>query len=1263
LLLDTLPVPSSHNHNSLCTQSQLAHTPKKRIGHLVPSCCPRSYLPLFPTFFSPLVALLVGLLIQTHTSGLFGQDNLPPESELPEENISVDLLPSESELPDSDREWIILPADLPGVPLQVSNDLPDESELPFSADDPQVGDPLFVSAVNHLQKELPPIGMPAGDGPWLRMNFRGHTATVRSLHFTADSARLCSGGDDKVVHVWSKNPLVRNATSWMHERVVRWQIQRGPRGRIYALSTGQSAGANQQLAIAGHGAMAGLGEISVFDPTSGKLRRALYDEKNGHRQVIAAIALREKTLLSADVSGKVIAWRPDAETGVWNAKVLYEDDLASYGPVVEKQLQPWRRFVPIALLDDNRAIIPRLAPPRPDSKVPYWQLELVDLTTGAKKRLDGQLPGMVISLAVSADGNLVAACDATRSGSFTIWNIANNTQQKKKATATVLALKFSKGNHLLLGTQRDQNGRAHLQRWELTQDKYALKGQLLLRENVLACAVSPDGKSYAYTQADRILVGKWKDFGRQNLGDRQILKAAIDHPTRVAFIRDRQRYRIAIAVDPDGKVFKESFDLDKLQFGRENKIPAENVIDSSNGGQWTLKRNETPTGPSYVLHFAGQPKSRLPIEVHVHGELTSLAWIRNSDGKVVALAVGTNGRNEITLFELSDNANATIWQNFRGHEDAVTSIGASMNGRYLVSAARDGTIRFWNLATFVAEVDTAKRMQNRWGMELVVEDEQVRVQNIDEASSPYFRGLRDGAHIKSIQWFDGTKAQIARDAETIQSRMLDLPFETLLNVQVAPPGKRERMLALLPAWRPLASMFVTNTKEWAFWTPTGYYDASFNGHKSFGWQVNQGIYLRSEFFLAAQMRKKLERPDVLRNLLKQGSLSEAFRADFSALPTRLDQVVADEYRLRPRVEILSPTSNDEIVSGDSVAVRAAITVRDGQQHIAPKLFSNGVVATERELEQRTEVPGGHRYVYHWRANLPNDPRIRMEVVAASAADTSTVEHVIVNRETSLHDQATMYAFTAGINQYRDSQIPRLQYAVANATRVSQIVSTQSHPLYRPEVVSLLDGHATRALWHAVTKRNAETIRPQVRANDLILIYLSGHGVRDEKIGKYYFVAADARYDDVKSHRYEDCLSLDDLSAFADIPCRKLIVLDTCHSGAIQENDQRQLKAAVRTLQDDQFLILTASDGSQEAVEESKRGMGRFTAHFTDGLRAAADLTSNGGDNDGIVSFREISSYVQRQVGLDSASSEYRQTPTVSPSELVDLINLPLTLTQ
>jgi len=185
----------------------------------------------------------------------------------------------------------------------------------------------------------------------------------------------------------------------------------------------------------------------------------------------------------------------------------------------------------------------------------------------------------------------------------------------------------------------------------------------------------------------------------------------------------------------------------------------------------------------------------------------------------------------------------------------------------------------------------------------------------------------------------------------------------------------------------------------------------------------------------------------------------------------------------------------------------------------------------------------------------------------------------------------------------------------------------------------------------------------VRANDLILIYLSGHGVRDEKTGKYYFVAADARYDDVKSHRYEDCLSLDDLSAFADIPCRKLIVLDTCHSGAIQENDQRQLKAAVRTLQDDQFLILTASDGSQEAVEESKRGMGRFTAHFTDGLRAAADLTSNGGDNDGIVSFREISSYVQRQVGLDSASSEYRQTPTVSPSELVDLINLPLTLTQ
>ncbi|MFT5527261.1 MAG: WD40 repeat protein, partial [Pirellulaceae bacterium] len=664
---------------------------------------------VFSSFFC-----LLGILICTALpGGLLGQDNLPSESELPEDNVSFDL-PAEGELPTFEEEWTLLPDDLPGPRLRVADDLPSESELPI--DSGAVDDPLYVSAFNHLQKVLPPIGMPAGNGPWLRMSFRGHTATVRSLQFTADSSRLCSAGDDKVVHVWTQNPLARNATPWMHEQFLRWQIQRGPRGRIYAMSAGQTAAAGQQLAVAGHGAMTGLGEISVFDPVSGKLRRALYDETIGHRQVIAAVAQRGQTLLSADVSGKVIVWRPNAETGIWRAKVLYDDDLTALGAAAEKQLQPWRRFVPVVLLDNDRAVVPRPALPLAKGAAPNWELELIDLKTGGKKRLEGRLPGMVISLTTSADGNLIAASDATRTGVFSIWNVAKGTRQPLTANATVLSLQFSNSNHLLVGTQRDVNGNARLQRWHPQQGKFVLLGQQLLRENVLACAISPDGTSYAYGQADRILVGRWQDFQQQKAASRQVLAADVQHPTRVAFVRDAKRYRIAIAVDPAGKVFKESFDLDQLQFGRENNIPVTNTVDGANGAPWTLKRENSPAGPSYTLYFQDKPKVRLPIELHIHGAVTSRAWIRDVDGQVAALAIGTAGRNEISVFRLTADAGVSVWQNFRGHEDAVTSIGISTDRRYLVSAARDGTIRFWNLATLVDKANAAKQMQNRWGL-------------------------------------------------------------------------------------------------------------------------------------------------------------------------------------------------------------------------------------------------------------------------------------------------------------------------------------------------------------------------------------------------------------------------------------------------------------------------------------------------------------------------------------------------------------------
>ena len=126
------------------------------------------------------------------------------------------------------------------------------------------------------------------------------------------------------------------------------------------------------------------------------------------------------------------------------------------------------------------------------------------------------------------------------------------------------------------------------------------------------------------------------------------------------------------------------------------------------------------------------------------------------------------------------------------------------------------------------------------------------------------------------------------------------------------------------------------------------------------------------------------------------------------------------------------------------------------------------------------------------------------------------------------------------------------------------------------------------------------------------------------------------YADVKADRFGDCVSFDDFAAFADVPCRKLVILDTCHSGAIQQPlRQQDLKAALRSLQHDLVFTMTASEGGQEAVEERERKLGRFTARLLEALEGVADDAAFGGDQDGIVTLNEAIRYVSETVTADS----------------------------
>ncbi|MBI2481860.1 MAG: caspase family protein [Planctomycetia bacterium] len=1177
---------------------------------------------------------------------------LPPESVLPGQRRSGRELPAETALP---KSWQAAPD------TRVGDGVPAEHALP----------PSMLVAQSRGGKEIPAgddqaeftTGRPPAGYPWLRMNFDGHTGAIRAVRFTSDGDRVCSAGDDKAVHVWTSpaGDAVQRG-NWVHERTIRWQIERGPRGRIYALATGEDL-----LALAGHGATGRLGEILLVDPATGELKRVLTDEQQGHLQVVTALAFAPpgtpRRLASVDVTGRVVVWSEDTQTGLWRAKRLIDADAAVYGQDQATHLEAARRIGAIAFLGPQHVVVPQFEKQERTSSgaaILLWKLHRVNVETGAVEALSAS--GIhyrgVSGITASAEGAWLVSADSV--GRLLFWDVSRDRVQVVRQRAVAVAISLTAdGTRLAVGTARSPqlNGKSLVQVWNTQRISVPeVTLQLEAADDVMGIDIDPRGLRIAYGQANALVV---RNVGAN--GDAVTLRPPVRPVLRVAFAKDRPYYRLAVGgqAGTAGKVeLENTFDLQQVRLGDENTIrDAEWLADSTWQADWELRKLVEGGNEVFSLFEGNQRRARIPLDPLRHGVPTATCWIPNASGRPFAVAVGTSGRNNIYVFELADAGDCRLIRQFRGHEESVRSVSVSRDLRYLASGADDATVRVWPLR----DLQQDGAVVHRWGASFAVEKDSLSIDSIRADGPLFHRGMRAGDVVQRLRWPEGNQVRVADKPEEMLTALQMLPFDTLVVFEYQRRGVKQESFQSFSAWQALVSLFVASDREWAYWTPAGYYDASFGGHRLFGWQLNQGLERSPDFFLAEQFRKKLERPDVMRRLMDAGSLDDALREARLQPPATEADVVRDEYRMKPRITILSPLAG-ATVNGSQLVVRATVQVRSGLSLAPPKAFANGVVSASRRLVEDRAIDGGRELLYEWNMRLPSDRQVLLNVIASTDAEVAESQSVVINHEAfGSNGLRQMYVFAAGVNEYRDAQIQRLDYAVDNARSVVDVLARRANLLYRSTATTFLDARATRSLWRNVTAASAESLRPHLSPDDLLVFFLSGHGVRDTGTSEYYFVTANARYADIKAERFGECMSFSDFAAFADLPCRKLVILDTCHSGAFQTPlTPHDLKAAGRALQDDMVFTFTASEGTQEAVEDRQRQLGRFTFRLVESLEGAADATANGGNGDGQVGWNEVVTYVTAAVFHDSASTDTVQRPTFGPADLLKYVELPLT---
>jgi len=230
----------------------------------------------------------------------------------------------------------------------------------------------------------------------------------------------------------------------------------------------------------------------------------------------------------------------------------------------------------------------------------------------------------------------------------------------------------------------------------------------------------------------------------------------------------------------------------------------------------------------------------------------------------------------------------------------------------------------------------------------------------------------------------------------------------------------------------------------------------------------------------------------------------------------------------------------------------------------------------------------------------------------------------------------LWVMSVGVSRYANSEL-NLQFANADAIAMAETLSTAAKrgPYREVRTLVLTDEQVTR---QSIIEGLSRFLG-QAGPDDVALLFVAGHGVRDLASGSYYFLPNPATADTLLG----DGLRMSDFDEMLRIVRRNvrsvIVMLDTCHAGALGIPSKRMVSAdemAAQMTTGEGFFLLAATRPGEESKEQSSLAHGAFTYAMLEGLRGSADA-----DGDGTLTVAELFGYVARRV---PALTQGRQHP-------------------
>jgi uncharacterized caspase-like protein len=224
----------------------------------------------------------------------------------------------------------------------------------------------------------------------------------------------------------------------------------------------------------------------------------------------------------------------------------------------------------------------------------------------------------------------------------------------------------------------------------------------------------------------------------------------------------------------------------------------------------------------------------------------------------------------------------------------------------------------------------------------------------------------------------------------------------------------------------------------------------------------------------------------------------------------------------------------------------------------------------------------------------------------------------------------IWAIVIGVSKYQYSDM-NLKYADKDAQfYYDYLTSPSGGNVAKENSVLLLNEKATRE--NILKEINDKCNRSF--EDDLLIIYIAGHGMPDPVGSEIYFLSYESKPDNLAGTAVSQ---VDIEKALARSRARKKVwIADACHSGGAGLNTNvrgdrayliNRMYFEIANAKDG-LAVLAASSASEYSKEgdEWGEGHGVFTYYLIDGLKGNADE-----DKDGIITIREAYDYVYRKV--------------------------------